>query len=295
MTTALIDADILVYRAGFAVQRNNYIFRQNEGGDIDLQTSKRKEMITKLKELSLTRGTGKVKKQIIIEPLAHACQITKRMLLNIAKRCDVDKMELYLTSTDHSNFRFELAKTRPYKGNRTQPKPYHYDAIRKYLITYWNAEVVYNIEADDMIGIRSRLADKPLICSIDKDLDMLPGMHYNFVTDEVYKIADPGFLFLSENKKSLKGGGLLWFYAQILLGDSADNIPGLAGWGPVTTYNALKDCKKEGVMIEIVKDLYLKEYGTKDKAEAVLMEMVDLLWIWRQDGKLKSAEWGPWT
>ena len=98
--------------------------------------------------------------------------------------------KLYLTDSS-SNFRMELATIKPYKGHRNQEKPYHWNAIRQHLIDNWDAEVQYGIEADDRLGIEQCLEafkrgiggdEVPyagtVICSRDKDLNMIPGWHY---------------------------------------------------------------------------------------------------------------------
>ncbi len=54
--------------------------------------------------------------------------------------------------------------------------------------------------------------------SIDKDLDMIRGWHYNFIKDKKYFIDD---------QQAIKH-----FYTQILTGDRVDNIIGLRGIGP---------------------------------------------------------------
>jgi hypothetical protein len=59
--------------------------------------------------------------------------------------------------------------------------------------------------------------EETIICTIDKDLDMIPGLHYNFgpkrKLDGIYDIEDPH--------------GLRLFYKQMFTGDASDNIPGL--------------------------------------------------------------------
>jgi len=97
----------------------------------------------------------------------------------------------YLTGSD--NFRKEIAVTAPYKGNRTQDKPKHYDLIREYLEKAWGCEIVQGQEADDAIGIRAyefEDIEDYVIMSIDKDLDMLRGWHYNFIKDKKYLVDD---------------------------------------------------------------------------------------------------------
>ena len=68
-----------------------------------------------------------------------------------------------------------------------------------------------------------------VIVSKDKDLRMVPGLHYDFDTEQVISVGDPfGCLWIDSSKssKTLKGWGTKFFWAQCLMGDTADNIQG---------------------------------------------------------------------
>jgi hypothetical protein len=176
----------------------------------------------------------------------------------------------YLTGKD--NYRHDIAKTKPYKGNRKDaPRPVHLHSLREYLITAWDFRVADGQEADDAIGIHATLTrDNSIIVSIDKDLDMIPGHHYNPVKKDHYYVND---------KVALKN-----FYRQILTGDKVDNIEGLRGIGPKKADKILGDFDTDLAMYEAV----LKAYD--GDAERVL-ENGQLLWIRRKEGEL----WQPPT
>jgi hypothetical protein len=173
--------------------------------------------------------------------------------------------------TGSGNYRYDIAKTQPYKGNRKADKPKHYELLREYLIKAWGCEVIEGQEADDAIGIKAyEIEDKEsfVIMSIDKDLDMIEGWHYNFVKDNKYFI---------EKFEALKR-----FYNQILTGDKVDNIPGLKGIGPAKSAKILKDCKTEAELFQAV----LKAY---DNDLNYLTENAQLLWIRRKPNEI----WQP--
>lgn len=176
----------------------------------------------------------------------------------------------YLTGKD--NYRYDIAKTKPYKGNRKDaPRPVHLHSLREYLITAWDFRVANGQEADDAIGIHATLTrDNSIIVSIDKDLDMIPGHHYNPVKKDHYYVND---------KQAIKN-----FYRQILTGDKVDNIEGLRGIGPKKADKILGDFDTDLAMYEAV----LKAYD--GDAERVL-ENGQLLWIRRKEGEL----WQPPT
>ena len=172
------------------------------------------------------------------------------------------------TSLGHLNFRSKVAKTLPYKGNRTANKPKHYDFIRSYLgIIGFHTAV--NNEADDEISIAAtQHRDEVIICSIDKDLRQVPGWHYNFVTKKLDYVEDEQ--------------GIRSFYTQILTGDRVDNIPGVGGIGPVKAEKILRDCKTEQEMYCAVLNTYndkLQDYG---KAYESVVERGQLLWMQRE-------------
>jgi len=68
--------------------------------------------------------------------------------------------------------------------------------------------------------------------TIDKDLDMSPGLHMHPETFEEYEVPDGyGHLWICEktSAKKCKGHGTAFLWAQMLMGDGADDIPGLPG------------------------------------------------------------------
>ena len=305
---ALIDGDILLYRAGYAAQSYLYYFVQ--GSRITKFENKTKmQVIQWLKKNNITKEDGKLKRKIIPEPIENACHSMKLMIHEILQNTQSDDHQIYVTSTDKSNYRFDIAMHVPYKGNRTQPKPYHYKDLKTYLMEHWGAKEISGKEADDELGIQQvknltkdlygtkksiqdvKLSelygylDQTVIVTIDKDLDMIPGKHYNLVTKELYTTDYLGYLELYKDRRKIRGGGVKWFYAQMLMGDNADNIKGLPGFGPVRTYEALSEAKTEKQCWDKVKYYYRK----KDAIER-LMENVDLLWIQQYEGQRKSEE-----
>lgn len=106
-----------------------------------------------------------------------------------------------------------------YKANRDPlHKPYWFDKIHEFLFDRHGA--LYSAEgdeADDAMGIYQCSHEDTIICSIDKDLDCIPGWHYNFSKTR----KEAGVYFVEEVDANR------FFYKQILTGDSADNIPGL--------------------------------------------------------------------
>lgn len=137
---------------------------------------------------------------------------------DIVNNTGISLLRFYLSG--HSNFRFDAAKTKPYKGNRDSfVKPKFLGHCKNYLVTKYKAVWIETAEADD--GIASDMTLYGAIhCGIDKDLLQIPGRHYNYVNKE--------FIDVDEDTAKLN------LYRQVLMGDSSDNIPGLPGVGVKT-------------------------------------------------------------
>jgi hypothetical protein len=182
---------------------------------------------------------------------------------------DISSIEGYLTGK--GNYRNEIAVTATYKGNRKDvAKPVHYQFLRDYLEKEWGFLMITGQEADDAIGIKAYTMDENdyIIMTIDKDLDMIRGWHYNFVKKDKYFIKEEDTMRI--------------FYKQVLTGDRTDNIEGLKGIGPVKAERILKECNTEEEMYQAV----LKAY---DGNEERVLENGQLLWIRREANQM----WKP--
>lgn len=181
---------------------------------------------------------------------------------------EVDDYEGWLTDGSN-NFRNKIAKTLPYKGQRSAPKPVHYDALREYMQGEWGFKMETEQEADDAIGIRAtELGDKGIICTIDKDLDNIPGKHFNFVKGTLYDVS--------------VSAAIRNFYRQILTGDRIDNVQGLRGVGPVKADRILGEGSDPIELYERVVKAY-------DGDTERVVENGQLLWIRTKPGEI----WKP--
>jgi 5'-3' exonuclease len=153
-----------------------------------------------------------------------------------------ESFTIFLSDGRDKTFRYHLNNN--YKAQRKQPKPIHYDLLKEYLIETYNAVVAEGEEADDLMGIEQSSNEDTIICSIDKDLLQIPGLHYHFVRKE--------FLTVDEDE------GKLFFYLQLLMGDKADNVPGITGIGIVKATNILEEHigKDDEELFEIVQHQY---------------------------------------
>ena len=192
---------------------------------------------------------------------------------------------LYLTKG--MTFRDDVAVTKPYKGTRKDKKPWHYKNLRAYMEYVLNATVVTGIEADDAMVIdHLNSKDETVLCSRDKDLKQCPGLFYSWELGKQgafgpVKIEDPGSLVLAKGPK-LTGTGLAFFYAQLLMGDPVDNIPGCPKIGPKKAYDILSPVQDDGgLMLDAVSEQYIKAFGDTHWPEH-LLEQGRLCWMVRR-------------
>ena len=181
---------------------------------------------------------------------------TEDLVDNILVSTEVSEYNLYLTGKN--NFRYSIYPE--YKAQRPKEKPFWLEPIRQYLIATFNAEVIDGMEADDALGLNQ--TDDTIICSIDKDLLMIPGKHFNFVKNE----------FCEVNEFE----GLKHFYKQCLMGDRSDNIKGIENIGTKKADKILAECETEQHLFDAVRNAYSNDDEFKMNAQ--------VLWI-RQKGK----------
>ena len=175
---------------------------------------------------------------------------------------DSDEYRVFLTGSNN----FRKAIYPEYKAHRPTEKPFWLQAIRDYLVKEYKAEVCDGQEADDALGINQ--TSETIICTIDKDLLMIPGQHYNFVKDEFKTVT-----YLD---------GLKHFYMQCLQGDRSDNIKGIPGVGPKKAERILNGCVTEYDLFKAVRNAYSND-------EEFLMNG-RVLWIRRNEDEDWSVQ-----
>ena len=211
---------------------------------------------------------------------------------DIVAAVEADSYTLYVTGK--GNFRFDIAVTKPYKGTRKAEKPFHYENLRAYALSLPQAVLVEGMEADDAMSIEQ--SENTIICTRDKDLRMVEGWHYGWETGmqagfAKQQVDKHGALSITEGKnKKLRGTGMMFFYSQLLTGDTVDNILGLKGCGPVKAYDLLHECKTEEELFKVVQGAYEEKHG--DEWRVHMLEMGRLLWMVRElDSEGKPVMW----
>lgn len=194
------------------------------------------------------------------------------------------------------NFRDSVATIKPYKGTRKSEKPFHFDNITAYLLGNYRYNLSNGLEADDLLCINQYGRTDTIICSRDKDVRQCPGWHYSWECG-----AQPSFgPTLVDNKgviwkdgDKIRGVGTKFFFYQMLVGDSVDNIPGCPKVGPVKAYALLADLTTRKEHEQAVIDCYRAVYP--DSYRDMVEEQSKLLWMVREyneDGTYKHYDWG---
>lgn len=247
----LLDGDVLRYEVGYAAE----VGWQHKVDD--------KEAIPPF---------GYVE-EVLLSRIESICQEVKA----------TEEPVLYLSGP--TNFRNAIATKKPYKGNRVSKKPWHFNNLTAYMLGM-GAVVSDGIEADDQIAM-DHVSSKgtTIVCSRDKDLRQLPGWFYSWELGKQpsfgpVNIEQQGTLSLSSDHKKLTGTGLAFFYAQCLIGDTVDNIPGCPGVGPVAAYEWLSSCQDTNDMLTTVMKAYDEKYD--DNGDSHLLEQGRLLWLVRR-------------
>lgn len=289
-TRVIVDADYLVYAAGFAVEKTRYDITsvRPDGTEGSAVLTSRDEV--EAWRLDEPEGSIiQVDKLIEAEPLPNALHLINRILGSVDTNLtqagiEFDKLELVITGK--GNFRDQIATIRGYKANRDPThKPYHYKSIRRFLMNRWGARKVEGIEADDAVAMAAYEAgydpEKLVIVSIDKDLLTIPGRHYHFKSKSLRDV--------TENES------LVYFYRQIITGDAVDNIGGAYKAGPVMAERAIIAGMTEREMYDATLEIYKQSKGFKGcpyenlSPEAALLENARLLHLRRYE----NDEWFP--
>jgi len=249
-----------------------------------------------------------IKVQWITEPVSHAYKSLDYMMKIIKHDFRYEakiKLEVFLTPKE--NWRYEINPT--YKMSRkgllhcldyfcgdlpktlkflgTTEKTFwknfedpnygrtakHVKACKKKLVTKYKATYMDGREADDALGIRyTELVEqgkKAVIVSIDKDLDCIPGHHYNTDKEKRYETTGEEALF--------------HFYHQCLTGDKTDSILGCPGVGQKGASSILEECDGSDLCYyEVVLSEWMFRHKLSEKDAASLLGVsARCLWIQR--------------
>lgn len=222
--------------------------------------------------------------------------------------------------------RAQMATVLPYQESRSNRDPAIGERVKllRNMLANHKTKILTPIvnlykEADDSLTayqlkqIEEHGYNSSIIGSGDKDLWMVHGLHSDQKTGEIWKGDGYGttkYREVGNTKPKLVGRGTSWFFHQMVMGDKADNIPGLpmlsselmnrylptkkynpnrkaAACGEAKAVAMLKDVTTNAEAVHRVYDGYCHHYGPR--AEEMFMEQAYLLWMQR-DSKLLDVE-----
>jgi hypothetical protein len=322
----IIDADPIVYRCGFAAERSDYhLVVESPGGEISelhFTPNAKKHAGAQMRDWVKKHPKWEIlDKQRDVHPDSkeQALADTRTQLQSIEKECrrhyGVDGFDnITIILSGPGNYRERLATIFPYKGNRDpEHKPYWYQTIRDYLTNEWGAYVVHGREADDECSILARRhraatagtdsASVPIrrspitlgvaggsgycVATIDKDLDQIPGAHYNYLKQVFYAQSE------AESEQ--------FFYQQCLSGDLTDGVPGCWKIGETRAAEHIRRVwgHSKGILWESI----IREYAHSQKVAgcpyvgrdpaAVALETARLVYLQQQEGELWIPDGPP--
>jgi hypothetical protein len=270
--TAVIDGDLLSYRAA-AANEKRFVIAQNK------ETLKEHRFDTATAFKEWVKACDLEATDFILTPgqdadeIAFAFKTMKQMIENITKEAGCDNYHIVVSGED--NFRLDLPLPTRYKDSRKDSmRPIQLSDCKQYLIHFQNAEVSAGVEADDVLvgymyqGYKD--GERVVQCSIDKDAKHGPGWLYDWTTmQEAELIEGYGALTctLKETarkkangdpvvEKVIKGKGRAFLYYQIVFGDPVDAYKpcelAKAKFGEVGAYELLKGATNDKEALEAI-------------------------------------------
>lgn len=283
---ALVDAGELLWRVGSGSEirrwrvyingeeKEGYIasFRYKKDADYFIENYDPESFTAYLESTPVSKNTAK-----------HNLEL---FLSRIKEKTEAESLLICFGNLKDLNFRNELATFRKYK-DRPHDKPHHYEYLKTLIMSEYN---YYNdveaLEDDDVLAIiynnyinANERRFQPIICSHDKDMLQVPGLHYHTDREELFEIS------VVE--------GLRNFYKQLISGDSVDTIPGLyqiTGKKNSKKYaKVIDNLEHEEDMYHFVLSLYQEALGCldTDDLECILWEIGNLLYLrrsWDDEG-----------
>jgi len=173
-----------------------------------------------------------------------------------------------------NNFRNDLYSEYKLSAGRVKSrsnKPTWFDDLKSHAVNYDGSILCDGYEADDQVRIWAlEVKDKTnaIVVSVDKDLDCIEGLHYNPRNKNIYTVEEDYADY--------------FYWKQLLMGDSTDNIPGIEGIGPKKAEAYLINAKTQKERKALVCKAYYSHYP-KDGFNRMLMNG-KLLHLWRTYG-----------
>lgn len=230
----VLDTPLLIYSCGFAHEKWGYRNKVT-GIKHSRKTMFPKEDYPDLEKIRLSdSGLGAV------------CSSMENVIASIKKELPGRLISYAVDGKD--NYRKKLNLPFEYKGNRDpNVRPLYINESFEYIDNQYEimSPSTPTKEADDLLG---RYANLAIMCTLDKDLLQISGIHYNWKTKSIKRVT------------ALQGYNNLGM--QLLMGDKADNIIGIPHVGPIKAKSMIDRIQGDYTFTSESLDL---SYGTNYK------------------------------
>jgi DNA polymerase I len=162
----------------------------------------------------------------------------------------------YVFVKGKNNFRYKIYPD--YKKNRPEKHPI-IDILNQYLVENFGAIESHNAESDDYAFSYSQLEEyrgRCIICSVDKDMLQIPGIHYDYQKNK--------FHIIDEDTARYN------LAIQMIMGDAADGIKGLRGYGPKKAEKIIKKGMSDYQCIKAILSEYQKNCKSSEEAKELV-------------------------
>ena len=207
-----------------------------------------------------------MKKEIVNLSINRLSNMGDTILCEIeAVGVDISHAEYFITACSNS---IRKAASPSYKAKRIPNK--WVKMVRQELM---NMQVEYisddRWEADDLIKDRAvELGfENCVICSLDKDLKQIPGVHFNYYRpilknpDGSYQKDENGFRKVADCvglSVVTEEDADIFFWTQMLTGDAGDGVKGIPKMGIVTASKVIRETSHREIT---VRSHYIKHFG----------------------------------
>ncbi len=162
----------------------------------------------------------------------------------------------YVFVKGKNNFRYKLYAD--YKKNRPQKHPI-IDVLNQYLVENFSAIESHNAESDDYAYTYSQLPEykgRTIICSVDKDMLQIPGLHYDYQKNKFHHISEETARYN--------------LAIQMIMGDAADGIIGLRGYGIKKAEKIIRWGMTKFQCIKAILNEYQKNCKSPEEAKSLV-------------------------
>lgn len=258
-----------------------------------------------LAEFNLKNGTEYRAEDLVVidiqepEPFSLVSNAVDGMFSKVMYQLKTKNYSAYIG--EGKSFRVERSTILEYKGQRKDTlKPLHLEEVSNHLIKKYSPEVVTYYEADDRVVMDAYRNKDKCVIGVDKDYFGCDVLFFNAnqVDKGIQDCSGLGSLYLN-TKGEVKGIGRMFFYHQVLSGDSSDNYKANSAnpeyeWGDKSSYKLLKDCKTDKEALEAIKQGYQLIYPEPRIISGWKGDEIEVDWLYCAEENFQMARMLRW-